>query len=267
MATRRSPTVYGRAPRVLATLGVLVAAVLALSTVTTAPSADAATVLGQFRNATGRCLENLDDATTANNKIQINACGPRPTRGSSSAAGHRQAIKSPPGDAWAPSTTRPRPAPRWCCRAATRPSRPSAGGAHRRLVVNRQAMRCLAPLDNSATNGTRIVITASTTATAMRWSVPRPRRRPPRRRPPPRVRRPPPRPPPRPSRRRRRPPPHHHHNAAPGRRDPIRQPSRRTRSGTCRSAAARCTGRRTCPRCREAAPAPACRRSTTSRWC
>ena len=167
-------TVRRRAPRVLATLGVLVAAVLALSTVTTAPSADAATVLGQFRNAAGRCLENLNNATTANNKIQINACGTATNQAQQfSRWTVDESIKTPAGrclgtlnNATAAGTS--------VVLQACNPALQTQHWVVRTdgLVVNRQAVRCLAPLNNSATSGTRMVIAACTTSTAMRWSVP-----------------------------------------------------------------------------------------------
>src|SRR4051812_3886997 len=163
-------TVRRRAPRVLATLGVLVAAVLALSTVTTAPSADAATVLGQFRNAAGRCLENLNNATTANNKIQINACGTATNQAQQfSRWATDESIKTPAGrclgtlnNATAAGTS--------VVLQACNPALQTQHWVVRTdgLVVNRQAVRCLAPLNNSATSGTRMVIAACTTSTAMR---------------------------------------------------------------------------------------------------
>ena len=168
-------TVRRRAPRVLATLGVLVAAVLALSTVTTAPSADAATVLGQFRNAAGRCLENLNNATTANNKIQINACGTAATaRPSSSAAGlPTSRSRRRPDGAWAPEQRDRGRHLGGARRRATPPCRPSTGSVRTDgLIVNRQAVPLPRTAEQPATHGTAHGHRGCTTSTAMRWTVP-----------------------------------------------------------------------------------------------
>lgn len=160
--------------RWVAALGVLVAGVLAFSTVVAAPRAEAATVLGQFRNAAGRCLDNLNNATTANNKIQINACGSATVQAQQfSRWATDESIRTPAGrclgtlnngtgagtsvvlQTCAPANN----AQHWVVR-------PDG------LIVNRQAVKCLAPLNNSSTNGTRMVIATCTTATAMRWTVP-----------------------------------------------------------------------------------------------
>src|SRR5687768_12907974 len=82
--------------RWLAVLGVLVAAALAISTLS-APAAEAAPVPGQFRNAAGRCLENLNNATTANNKIQINACGPTTAAAQQFTRWADESIRTPAG--------------------------------------------------------------------------------------------------------------------------------------------------------------------------
>jgi hypothetical protein len=163
------------APRRLAALGVLVAGVLAFSTLITAPQAEAATVLGQFRNAAGRCLENLGNATTANNKIQIAACGAVTNQAQQfSRWATDEAIKTPAGRCLGTlnnGTAAGTSVVLQTC-APTNNSqhwvyRPSDG-----LVVNRAAVRCLAPLNNSATAGTRMVLANCTTSTAMRWTVP-----------------------------------------------------------------------------------------------
>lgn len=174
MGTPRAGSVRPRTSGRLAALGVLVATVLAVSTVVAAPPAEAATVLGQFRNAAGRCLENLNNATTANNKIQIAACGTATNQAQRfSRWANDESIRTPGGrclgtlnngtaagtsvvlQTCAPANNRQH----WVVR--------SDG-----LIVNRQAVRCLAPLNNSTAAGTRMVIANCTTATAMRWTVP-----------------------------------------------------------------------------------------------
>ncbi|MFC5137841.1 ricin-type beta-trefoil lectin domain protein [Actinomycetospora rhizophila] len=173
MDTARA-SVRHRTSRWLAALGVLVATALAFSTVVTAPQAEAATVLGQFRNAAGRCLENLNNATTANNKIQIAACGAATNQAQQfSRWANDEAIKTPAGrclgtlnNGTAAGTS-----------VVLQTCAPANNSQHwvvrtDGLIVNRAAVRCLAPLSNSSTAGTRMVIATCTTATAMRWTVP-----------------------------------------------------------------------------------------------
>ncbi len=236
----------------LATLGVLVAAVLALSTVTTAPSADAATVLGQFRNAAGRCLENLNNATTANNKIQINACGTATNQGQQfSRWATDEAIKTPAGRCLGTLNNATAAGTSVVLQALQPgPADPALGGAHRRAggePAGRALPRPAEQLgderhahgDRGLHHGDRDALERPGGLDADRPADDdhhasddhhhdhhhdrpddddRPPRPPPRRRPRPGATR-------------------------------SASRSRRTRSGTCRSAAARCTGRRTCRRC------------------
>jgi hypothetical protein len=162
-----------RAHRWLATIGVLVAAALAISTVISAPAAEAAPVPGQFRNAAGRCLENLNNATTANNKIQINACGPTTAPAQQFTRWADESIKTPAGrclgtlnNATAVNTS--------VVLVACNPAAMTQHWVVRPdgLIVNRQAVRCLSPYNGSTANATRMVLVTCTGAAAQRWTTP-----------------------------------------------------------------------------------------------
>ncbi|MDD7968798.1 RICIN domain-containing protein [Actinomycetospora lemnae] len=174
MVTSRAITVRRRASRWFAVLGVLVAAALVFSTVAVAPQAEAATVLGQFRNGSGKCLENLNNATTTNNTIRINACGPTTTQAQQfSRWANDEAIKTPAGRCLG-TLNNGTAAGTNVVLVACNPANNTQHWVIRTdgLVVNRQAVRCLAPLNNSTANGTRTVLANCTTAAAMRWTVP-----------------------------------------------------------------------------------------------
>jgi hypothetical protein len=162
-----------QAHRWLATLGVLVAAALAISTVISAQAAEAAPVPGQFRNAAARCLENLNNATTANNKIQINVCGPATAPAQQFTRWADESIKTPAGrclgtlnNATAVNTS--------VVLVACNPAVQTQHWVVRTdgLIVNRQAVRCLSPYNGSTANATRMVLVTCTGAAAQRWTVP-----------------------------------------------------------------------------------------------
>src|SRR4051794_23683272 len=167
MDVARFVAVRHRARRWLATLGVVVAAVLAFSTVTTvaAPGADAATVLGQFRNASARCLENLNNVTTLNNTTRINTCGAATVQAQQFSRWADESIRTPGGRCLGTlnnSTAANAAVVLVACNTTVQTQHwvVRTDG----LIVNRQAVKCLAPLNNSTATGTRMVIVTCTGA-------------------------------------------------------------------------------------------------------
>ncbi|MDD7942895.1 RICIN domain-containing protein, partial [Actinomycetospora lutea] len=170
--TTRHVHVRPRTRRSLSALAVLASAVLVVLSVLSAPTAVADTVLGQFRNATDRCLENPNDATTPGSATTINLCGPATATAQQFSRWSDGSIRTPAGrclDIAGGGSGNNTPVVLAACGTATSQRwtfRPDG------TVQNQKANRCLAPRSNATAPGTPVVVTGCSTAPAQRWTVP-----------------------------------------------------------------------------------------------
>jgi hypothetical protein len=151
---------------------VLATAALVVLSVLSAPTAVADTVLGQFRNAADRCLENPNDATAAGSPTKLNVCGPATVTAQQFSRWSDGTIRTPAGrclDTAGGGSGNNTAVVLAACGTATSQRwtfRPDG------TVQNQKANRCLSPRNNGTAPGTAVVITGCSTATAQRWTVP-----------------------------------------------------------------------------------------------
>jgi hypothetical protein len=136
-----------------------------------APTASADTVLGPFRNAADRCLENPNDATAPGSPVRIALCGAPTVTAQQFSRWSDGSIRTSAGRCLdAAGSGNNTPVVLAACSTASTSQRWTVRTDG--TILNQKANRCLAPKGDGTAAGTAVVITACSTVPAQRWTVP-----------------------------------------------------------------------------------------------
>ncbi|HEY2221528.1 heparin lyase I family protein [Actinomycetospora sp.] len=162
--------IHGRRAAVVAALGVIALVIAALATGIGPGRAEAAVVTGRIADYAGGCLENANNATTANNPQQLNTCGTGAGQQWSRYSDGTLRVQGKCADLRSGATTANTRVVLATCSTTSTSQRWTlyANG----FVQNQKSGTCLAPLGNQIYAKVAVTVTTCANVNAQKWALP-----------------------------------------------------------------------------------------------
>lgn len=162
--------IHRRRAAVAVAVGVIAVVVAALIAGIAPGRAEAAVVTGRIANTAGGCLENANNATTANNPQQLNSCGTGAGQRWSRYADGTLRVQRKCADLLGGATAANTRVVLATCSTTSTSQRWTLYAAG--YVQNQRSGTCLAPLNNQIYAKVAVVVTTCANVNAQKWALP-----------------------------------------------------------------------------------------------